>query len=76
MRMLTMSEELKKLRFVTEAKKYMNSRPKCYSYGVLEPGEYFAMRFGLGDNCLVVFRIDPDCNIENYQQILDRKESE
>lgn len=74
MRMLTMSEELKKLRFVTGAKQYMNSRLKCYSYGVLEPGAYFAMRFGLSDDCLVVFKIDPDCNVENYQQILDRKD--
>jgi len=73
MRMLCMAEELKKLRFVTEAKKYMNNNPKTYSYGDLEPGAYFAVRFGLGDDCLLVFRIDPDCAIDNYQQILNRK---
>jgi hypothetical protein len=76
MRMLTMSEERKKLRFVNAAKVFLNVNPKCYSYGVLEPVEYFAMRFGMFDDCLVVFKIDSDCSIENYQQILDRKESE
>ena len=43
-----------------------------YTNGGIEAGELFAVRFGGGDNCVVVFRIDEDFEPINYQQLIDQ----
>lgn len=32
------------------------------------------MRWGLGDDCVLVFRIDPDCEVVNFQQAVPRNQ--
>ena len=69
-----MSEDDKVRDFAKMAAKAFASHKGMYTYtnGGIEAGELFAVRFGFGDNCVVVFRIDEDFEPINYQQLIDQ----
>ena len=73
MEMVHIEEQEDKLEFVREAAEIFSKNPKCRTYtrGAIKPGVLFAMRFGLGEDCVVVFRIDEDFPVENFQNIVD-----
>lgn len=67
--MITMNleEQKEKLEFVQRAAKlFANSKRVTFTDGSL-----FALRFGLDNDCVVVFRIDEDFPVENYQNIIN-----
>lgn len=73
MDMMNMEEQEDKLAFVKEAAGLfsVNSRCRSYTRDGIKPGALFALRFGMGEDCVVVFRIDEDFPVENFQNIID-----
>ena len=70
--MTTLSERQEKDDFAKRAANSFKLNPQHWSYtdNTIESGEYFALRFGLGKDCVVVFRIG-DEPILNYQQLIN-----
>lgn len=59
MRLTDIASELEQIEFAREAAAHFakNSAHWSYSRGEIQPGERIAMRWGLGDDCVLVFRI-------------------
>lgn len=74
MRMVYMSEDDEVRDFAKMAAMVFAKHRSIYTYtnGGIEAGGLFAVRFGGGDNCVVVFRLDEDFEPINYQQLIDR----
>ena len=53
--MTQISPELRK--FARQATERFNKEPKLFTYGDLKPDTYFAMRWGLGDDCVIIFKL-------------------
>lgn len=72
MRHTRLSEELEKIEFAKKAARYFSSHDKIYSYtnSEIEPGCYFALRWGAGDDCVLVVKLDEDFIPELYTQII------
>ena len=68
-----LEEQEEKLAFVKEASAFFAVNPRCTSFtrGAIKPGVLFALRFGFGNDCVVVFRIDEDFPVENYQHTIN-----
>lgn len=43
-----------------------------FTRGGIEAGELFAVKFGIDNDCVVVFRIDKNFEPINYQQLIDK----
>ncbi len=61
--------------FAEQAAEYFSGHSeKCtFTKGRVEPGELFAMRWGLDEKSLLVFRIDPEQPVVNYQHAIRGK---
>ncbi len=57
--------------FAERAAEHFANNQSHYTYGEIKSGEYFALRFGMGEDCVVVFRIDDETPV-NYQNIIKR----
>jgi hypothetical protein len=71
-----MKVENDKLDFVEGVKKKFDEQPWLAADGDLSPGSYFAMRWGMGDDCILVLKLDEDHRPEVYQQALDKDTAE
>jgi len=61
MKMIYLDEEQKVLDFGRTAAEHFEKHPKHYSFtttGEIEPGCLLALRWGLGEDCVLVFRLD------------------
>lgn len=76
MRMSNLEEQQEKLDFVKEAAEFFKSNPSYTSYtsGRIVPGCLFALRFGLGSDCVVVFRVDENWPVENFTQVISKEQ--
>ncbi len=74
MEMTYLEERQEKDLFAKRAAEHFANRPSNYTFtdGEIKSGEYFALRFGMGDDCVVVFRIDDETPV-NYQNIIKIK---
>lgn len=72
MEMIDINERAIRGRFAKDAALYFQNHPEKTSYttGEIAKGELFALRYGLGNDCVVVFRIDENEPVENYQNII------
>lgn len=72
MEMTYLKERQEKDAFAVRAARHFEENPECSSFtdGDIEPNAYFALRFGLGNDCVVVFRID-DETPTNYQNLIN-----
>jgi hypothetical protein len=72
MRMVYMSTEQDELDFARRAASYMAADPKIFTYtdGPIQQGCLFAVRFGLGDDCVVVMRLAHDHVPTNFQNLI------
>ena len=61
--------------FVEKAAAMFQKNPGITKYGEMEPGNYFAIRWGMDNDCVIVFKLDPDFECEVYDQVIDRKSS-
>lgn len=74
MRMTNLEEQQEKLEFVKKAAECFKNNPSYTSYtsGRIVPGCLFALKYGLFDDYVVVFRIDEDSLVENFKHVIDR----
>jgi len=72
MRMVYLEEyEEVKLFAIRAAEKFaLNEKLYTYTDGEIEEGCLFALRFGLDDDCVVVFKLDSSFVPINYQQLI------
>ena len=72
MRMIRMEEENKIREFVINAAKDFskNKEHRTYTNSEIEQGCLFALRFGLDNDCIVIFKLDECFEPINYQQII------
>ena len=71
MRMTTRADELEQLAFAEKAAADFKANPKHYSYtdGAIKPGALLALRWGLGEDCVLVLKLDDSHEPTNYQQL-------
>lgn len=73
-RMVSLSSQKEEIDFANEAAKDFEEYPKHSSFGSLEPGSFFALRWGMGEDCVYVLKLDENYEPAIYQQIIKRKE--
>ena len=73
-RMTTKGEELARLAFAEEAAADFAKNPKHWTYGTLVPGSLLALRWGLGEDCVLVLKLDDYDEQVNYQQLVRHHE--
>ncbi len=73
--MINVSERREREDFADEAASYFYKHPEktTYTSEDIKAGELFALRFGLQGDCVVVFRLDENQEVENYQNIISRQ---
>ena len=61
--------------FVQQAAEAFAVNKKFYTYtsGEITKGCLFAVRWGLSDDCIVVFRLDEEAEIENYANVSKKR---
>lgn len=75
MRMVYLSNEKEIQEFVLRAaKKFEDSKVYTYTDGEIEAGCLFAMRYGLDNDCVVVFKLDEYLEPVNYQNLIKKVE--
>lgn len=74
MRMTYVSQELDRVEFAKKAAEYFAKDPKNRSYGELTPGSLIGIRWGMGDDCVLVLKLDEDFEPVNFQQAVKHVE--
>jgi hypothetical protein len=76
--MTTAQEEIESLDFAKRAANRFAKDKKLTTYtdSEISQGCLFAMRWGLCDDCVVVFRLDDSFTPINYQQLIKQVEFE
>ena len=70
MKMIYAEEVSKELDFARRAAERFAKDEKLFTYGDIESGGFLALRWGLGEDCVVVVKIDSDHIPTNYQQLI------
>lgn len=70
MQRANIEETLAELRFVNEAAKMLGSNKEMCTFGEIEPGQLFALRWGMDNNGIVVFKIAEEYPIKNYANVI------
>jgi len=72
MRMTSMKETTEVLEFAkAAAKKFAeNQNYTTFTTGPMEPGVLLAIRWGMGDDCVLVVRLDEFFEPVNFQQLV------
>ena len=60
------------IEFARRAAKDFEEHPEHSSYGDLEPGSLLALRWGLGNDCVYVFKLDEYFVPTNYMNIVGK----
>lgn len=70
-------EEMERIRFADRAARYFALHPECQSFSDadISPGCLLALRWGLGDDCVLVLKLDPFYSnyvvIDNIQPMIN-----
>lgn len=77
MRGIDIEEENKRQAFAKEAAEWFRTNPKgrTFTNGPLAPGKWLAIRWGAGEDCVVVLRIHEYEEIVNYTNIIQTEGS-
>lgn len=72
MRMVTINKELETIEFAKRAANKFAGDPTMSSYsdGDLEPGCLLALRWGAGNDCVLVMRLAEDFELVNFQELV------
>ena len=72
MRMTTRGDELDQLAFAEKAAADFKANPKHWTFtdGAIKPGALFAVRWGLGEDCVLVLKLDDSHEPTNYQNLV------
>lgn len=73
--MVHVESELETIEFAKKAGAHFASNPQHWTYtdGDIVAGCLFAMRYGLGNDCVVVFRLDEGFIPVNFQQLITQE---
>lgn len=73
MKMVRLKEENEIKEFAIRAAIYFEEHKKCWSFTdqEIQADCLFALRFGLGRDCVVVFKLDENFEPINYQEIIN-----
>lgn len=72
MKITYISNEEDNQSFARRAAEHFAENPKHWTYtdGDIVAGCMFAMRYGLGNDCVVIFKISHDADVINYQELI------
>jgi len=70
MRMTSVHAETARMDFAKLAAKHFAENPKHWTFGELTPGSLLAIRWGLGEDCVLVIRQDDEEPV-NFQNIIE-----
>lgn len=71
-RMTSIQQEREHIAFVERAVKSFEEHPEYATFGDLEPGSLLAIRWGLGNDCVLVVQLDEYCEAVVYQQAIKK----
>lgn len=67
--MTTRRDEQERLAFAERAARHFAANPDHASFGDVEPGTFLALRWGMGDDCVLVVRLTDEPPV-NYQGLV------
>lgn len=67
-------QETERMEFATRAAKHFEANKSHWSFGDIGPGNYLALRWGMGDDCVLVIKQDENDLAVNYAQAIKRTE--
>jgi hypothetical protein len=70
MRGVTAEDIEAELAFARKAAANFAQHPEHATFGNIEPGGLFAVRWGLGNDCVLVLKLDETHTPTNYQQLV------
>ena len=70
----TIYGETEKLEFAKRAARHFEENKNHWSYGDIGPGNWLALRWGLGDDCVLVIKQDENEVAVNYGQAIKRND--
>lgn len=70
MRMTRAADELALADFAKKAAQAFAKEPRMCTFGSVTPGSLFALRWGAGDDCVLVVKLDEDFEPVNFQQLI------
>lgn len=72
MRIVTLDQELETIEFAKRAAKRFAGVPHMTTYSDVElaPGVLLAIRWGLGEDCVLVMRLDEGFSLVNFQGLV------
>ena len=78
MRIVNIHEEKEQERFARSAGIYFAENPKCtsYTYKDIVPGCFIALRWGAGNDCVLILKLDEWHEPAVYQQFITEVEYE
>ena len=71
-RMTTKVEELDRLHFAEAAAAAFLRDSTIATFGTVKAGEYLALRWGMGNDCVLVVKLDEYDEPVNYQQLIKK----
>lgn len=69
-RMTSITAESARMEFAEKAAEHFAEHPNHWSFGEIAPGELLALRWGMGNDCVLVIRQHEDEEPVNFQQII------
>jgi hypothetical protein len=70
MKMVYWSDLEEEMAFAQRAAKHFAEHPEHSSFGDLKPGSFLALRWGIGNDCVVILKLDEHFEPTNYQQLI------
>ena len=72
LKQVNIDSEIAQIEFAKKAAKAFagNSELSTFSYGAPTPGSFLALRWGLGEDCVLVIKIDENHTPTNYAQLI------
>ena len=71
-RMTSIAAETARMDFAKKAAAHFEAHPDHASFGDIAPGNLLALRWGLGNDCVLVLRLDENEEPVNFQSIIKR----
>jgi HD-like signal output (HDOD) protein len=74
-RSTTIGRETAKVEFAAKAARHFEANKNHWSFGNIQAGAYLALRWGLGDDCVLVIKQDENENAICYGQAIKKEEA-
>lgn len=72
MRLTTEKQELDQLAFAQDAARMFSKHPEFTTFGNIAPGEFLALRWGIGGDCVLVVKLDEFHEPTNYTGLIKK----